>query len=352
MKKPDVETEGDGLGPGVDFLPDLCGRREIFGLVLLAALTAIVVTLLRAPFDTAFWIFLGAYGFYLLWIALLSAATLCILRRHLRWSLRWSLLVLYVDLLLCVLVVALGAHWLLPKGVGPGAMGLVRTLLVGAILAALALRYLVALERSRRAVRREAQARFHALEARLRPHFLFNTLNTLAALVRHDPARTERAILDLAELFRASLDRTGGTSTLGEELRLARRYLALEELRLGERLQVRWETDALPDDALVPSLLLQPLVENAIYHSLESLATGGVLEIQGRRDRRGWITILIVNTLGETSDGHRGRGVALAALAERLDLFFPGEHRFEAARESEHYVVRLSFSYRPAAQEL
>jgi two-component system sensor histidine kinase AlgZ len=332
---------------GLAFLPDLCGRREVLGLVNLAVLTALVATLLRAPFGLVFWQDLGANAFFVLWIALLSAAAMCAARRRLgRWPRREALLALYGALLLCAAVVALGAHWLLPSGVGPGPEAVVRTVGAAAVVDGLALRYLVVLEAGKRAARREARGRFHALEARLRPHFLFNTLNTLAALVRHEPERAERAVLDLAELFRASLERVGGTTTLAEEIRLAERYLALEELRLGERLAVRWRCADLPDDALVPALLLQPLVENAVYHGLESNPEGGTIEITGTHGPEG-LEIVVANSLGAGAGRGKGRGLALAAVAERLALFFPEAPPLEIRRDVGRHTVVLRFPYRP-----
>jgi two-component system sensor histidine kinase AlgZ len=336
---------------GLDFLPDLCGRREVLGLVSLAALTAIVVTLLRAPFAPAFWVDLGANAFYVLWIALLSAAVLCWARRRFPGrSQRMALFVLYLALLSCAAAVAFGARLLLPAGVGPDTAAVARTVFVAAVVDALALRYLVVLEAGKRAARREALVRFRALEARIRPHFLFNVLNTLAALVRHEPERAERAVLDLAELFRASLERPQGRATLGDEIRLARRYLALEELRLGERLRVRWSLADLPEDALVPALLLQPLVENAVYHGLEASPEGGCIEITGAREAEG-LEVVVTNTIGGGEDRARGRGLALATLAERLALFFPDAPPLETRREEGRYTVVLRFPYRPAGGE-
>ena len=348
VRREEVRAEEDALA----FLPDLCGRHEVLGLVSLAALTAIVVTLLRAPFAAGFWVSLGANALFVLWIALLSAAVMCAARRRLVGvTRRTALLMLYGGLVVCAAAVALAAHFFLPAGVGPGPNGVTRALLAAAVVDALALRYLVALEASKSAARREARERFRALEARLRPHFLFNTLNTLAALVRHEPERAERAILDLAELFRASLERAGGVATLREELRLAERYLALEELRLGERLRVSWRCAELPHDALVPALFLQPLVENAIYHGLESNPEGGTIEISGRRVARD-LEITVSNTLGTGRGRGRGRGLAQATLAERLALLFPEAPPLETRRESDRYTVVVRFPYRPAQADL
>jgi len=143
-------------------------------------------------------------------------------------------------------------------------MFVLRNVAIGLIVTGLALRYFYVAHEWRRSVELRAAARVLALQARIRPHFLFNSMNTIAALTRSNPPRAEEAVQDLADLFRATLA-DKGTITLAEELEVARTYQRMEQLRLGARLQVEWRTDALPADALVPGLVIQPLLENAIY---------------------------------------------------------------------------------------
>ena len=144
---------------------------------------------------------------------------------------------------------------------------LVRTTTIGAIVGAIALRYMHLQLMWKRDLARQAQARVEALQARIRPHFLFNSMNTIASFTRTQPELAEQVVEDLSDLFRASLS-DSSSSNLGGELALARGYLRIEALRLGERLQVEWEVDELPPTVEIPPLTLQPLVENAVIHGI------------------------------------------------------------------------------------
>lgn len=154
-----------------------------------------------------------------------------------------------------------------------------------ALISALALRYFYVSDRWAAQVQANARAQADALQARIRPHFLFNSMNLIASLLHRDPAVAERAVLDLSDLFRAALGAGEGDSTLRDECELAERYLSIESLRLGERLQVRWQRDEpLPWDLPLPRLVLQPLVENAVLHGISRLPEGGTIELQLLRE--------------------------------------------------------------------
>ena len=187
-----------------------------------------------------------------------------------------------------------------------------------------------------------ARARLAELQSRIRPHFLFNTLNTAIALVRVDPSRAEAVLEDLAELFRVALadDQTAQrAATLAEEVELARRYLAIEQIRFGERLQVRWELDAAVDAARLPPLLLQPLVENAVRHGIEPAPGGGLLRVR-TRVRRGQAEILVANSV-PAQGSQPGHGIALANVRERLRLMHDVAAEFRAGRDGEVYRVEI-----------
>ena len=164
----------------------------------------------------------------------------------------------------------------------------------------------------------EASARLAELQSRIRPHFLFNTLNTALALVQVDPHQAETVLEDLAELFRAALADTGVAVTLEEEIALAQRYLAIEQLRFGHRLSVVWDLDPAAAAAPLPPLVLQPLVENAVRHGIEPAPDGGRIVVRTRAVR-GMAEVLVSNTLPEVP-GRHGSGIALANVAERLRL--------------------------------
>ena len=197
------------------------------------------------------------------------------------------------------------------------------------VFGALTLRYAHVQERWRRSTRSEAQARFDALQARIQPHFLFNTLNTVSGLIRSRPDAAEEAVLDLADLMRAALARDGGRTRLREELDLARRYLSIEQLRLGERLTVDWQVDEnLPLFLALPTLTLQPLVENAVLHGVAQLPAGGTVSLHARCDGRG-VTIRVRNPLaspvaasapGRTQDNIRNRLRHTLGSSARLSL--------------------------------
>ena len=194
--------------------------------------------------------------------------------------------------------------------------------------------------RMRATVPAATEAGLLELQSRVQPHFLFNTLNTAIALVRVDPARAEEVLEDLAELFRAALGALEGDSTLGEEIRLARLYLAIEGMRFGKRLEVEWDVDEGIFDVRVPSLLLQPLVENAVRHGVEPNDAGGRVQIRARaRNGRAWVQV--VNTVGKpASPGH---GIGLVSARERLRLMHDFQSEFQSGPiDGERFRVRLA----------
>jgi two-component system sensor histidine kinase AlgZ len=187
-----------------------------------------------------------------------------------------------------------------------------------------------------------AEARLQALTARIRPHFLFNSLNAVLGMIRIDPRRAEVALEELAELFRALMQDNRELVPLSDEIVLARKYLDIERLRLGERLQVAWAVDDCPADALAPPLLLQPLLENAVHHGIEPAVTPGEIRVRLTTTRDG-VAIEIDNPwLGENQHS-AGNRMALANLRERLMLFYDLEARLDTRVENGRYHVRVSF---------
>jgi two-component system sensor histidine kinase AlgZ len=186
----------------------------------------------------------------------------------------------------------------------------------------------------------EADVRLAELQSRIRPHFLFNALNTALVLVRVDPARAEEVLEDLAELFRAALAEAGASVTLDEEIDLAQRYLAIEKLRYGDRLQVAWELDPAAAPARLPPLVLQPLVENAVRHGIEPLPGGGRVVVH-TFVRRGLASVWITNSAPDAA-GPPGSGMALSNVRERLRLLHDLAGSLEVWREPGLFHVRLS----------
>jgi two-component system sensor histidine kinase AlgZ len=193
------------------------------------------------------------------------------------------------------------------------------------------------------------EARLMALTARIRPHFLFNALNAVLGVIRSDPRRAEAALEELSDLFRVLMRENRELVPLSEEIAVARQYLGLERLRLGERLQVKWEVESCPPDALMPPLMLQPLLENAVYHGIEPSDQPG--EITVAFTRRGeQLLIEITNPYHPAVQAHVGNQMALANIRERLMLFYDLEARLDTEVQGEagnsRYLVRIAVPYR------
>jgi two-component system sensor histidine kinase AlgZ len=189
----------------------------------------------------------------------------------------------------------------------------------------------------------DTTARLAELQSRIRPHFLFNTLNSALSLVRRDPDRAEALLEDLSELFRSALADGATVVSLGEEIELARRYLAIEQIRFGDRLNLVWQLDPAADVARVPPLLLQPLVENAVRHGIEPQAAGGTVRIS-TRVKRGQVRVSIVNTLpdGPGLPVAAGHGIALQNVRDRLNLMHDVAGHLGVRTDGKTYQVLLT----------
>lgn len=243
-----------------------------------------------------------------------------------------------------VLLLAGGGHAWLSGATEPGLPGFARTVALAAFVVTLLLGYLRLLSKAFSPAL--AEARLQALQARIRPHFLFNSLNAVLALIRRDPKRAERTLEDLADLFRTLMsDDARKFVRLADEISLLERYAGIEQLRLGDRLRVAWELDAAPPDALLPPLLLQPLLENAVYHGVEPGTDAG--EVLVRIERRGERVLVRVENPYYPEHQHRaGNRMALANIRERLQLFFDAEAHLEAGVTNGRYVVQIEMPYR------
>jgi len=226
---------------------------------------------------------------------------------------------------------------------------LARTLVLTALVALLMLGYFRLLMRAYSPAL--AEARLQALQARIRPHFLFNSLNAVLSLIRRDPRRAERALEDLADLFRTLMGDARRFVRLADEIALLERYAGIEQLRLGERLRITWELDSAPSDALLPPLVLQPLLENAVYHGVEPAT--GVADVLVRIERRGdRVRALIENPMMEEGGVHRaGNRMALDNIRERLALFFDAEARIETATDGGRFRVEIEIPYKTEARK-
>ena len=248
------------------------------------------------------------------------------------------------------LVLLLAAGWttlVLRASMLPGevatAFGMLRTWVLCAMLAAFLLAYFF--WRRRAYSPALTDARLQALQARIRPHFLFNSINAVLSLIRNDPQRAEAALEDLAELFRALMQDNRRLSTLADEVNLCRQYLNLEQLRLGERLRIDWDIATMPQDALVPQLLLQPLVENAIYHGVEPGVEPGTVRIRIAREQD-QVRLLLVNPYHPEHHHRAGNRMALSNISERLALHFDVEASLATQVTGDRFEIRIVLPYR------
>jgi two-component system, LytTR family, sensor histidine kinase AlgZ len=360
-----AQTKNDGRAL---FLPDFCAGRAALALVLIVELVAVVLALARQSTTQNFWVNLASLSMFLLWIGLGSAVLLC---RATPWLTRQSTALATVSALtLIAAVVALvseitfrvgeymtgGVPSMLSLFPQHHAEFLIRNVAIGLVVGAVTLRYFYVSGEWKRSIELEAQSRIHALQARIRPHFLFNSMNTIAELTRSDPAKAEQAVEDLADLFRANLSDAKQRIRLGDELEVARVYQRIEQLRLGSRLTVDWQVDGVPMDALVPSLLLQPLLENAIYHGIERLPNGGVVSITAKF-ADDTIELAVANPLADNSSKqhnrhsahqpgqHQGNKLALDNIEQRLQLAWPGRAKVTIDAGTDRYCVTLTFPY-------
>ncbi len=189
-----------------------------------------------------------------------------------------------------------------------------------------------------------SEARLQALQARIRPHFLFNSINAVLSLIRADPKRAETALEDMADLFRVLMADNRDLAPLENEVELCRQYLALEQLRLGERLRIDWHVDKMPRDALMPPLVLQPLLENAVYHGIEPSIAPGVISVNiyHVRDQ---VHMVLRNPYRKDGSHHAGNKMALGNIRERLALHFDAEATLEARVGDHEYEVHITIPY-------
>lgn len=221
---------------------------------------------------------------------------------------------------------------------------LIRVAVVSAIISALALRYAFVYQRVQVKSELQQQDRLQSLQSRIRPHFLFNSMNSVASLIRSDPEQAERALQDLADVFRVLLADARKMVPITAESELARQYLDIEKLRLGDRLQVKWSASNVPRNALIPSLTLQPLIENAVYHGVEPSFAGGIVDIRMWSDDND-LTILITNPIPEITNQaqqRKGHRIALNNVRERLDRHFHGKASLKNYENLGSYNVMIT----------
>ena len=310
------------------WLPQFCSLPTLFALMVVAEIVALIIAMAPDRATQSWLSELGIASVFVQWMALLNAVVLCSSREVLeRLPVRVGF---FFAWLLAVVTTALGSAvvYSMDHALGfgltapPGAVWRfsIGNAAICALIAAALLRYLYVRELWQERVSAAAKAQVDALQARIRPHFLFNSMNTIASLIRKRPADAERAVEDLSDLFRAALGTREMLGTLGEELDLIGHYLRIESLRLGDRLKLDLDLGALPRDLPMPPLLLQPLVENAVYHGIQRMPQGGTLTMRGSR-KDGMIEIVVHNPVPDDV-AHPGNAHALANVRARIEYHF------------------------------
>lgn len=333
-------------GADLPVLPDSCNFGTVLRVLVFVNVGALLAAAVAATAEGDFLAHLLQIAAIAEPVALGSLLILCPLRRHVNGRPPWlqyavgmavpAALTLIVALSLARVIAPAGAAAWLPGWAAARA----------ALAAGIALALIEWLRLRQLSMQpSQAEGRLQALQARIRPHFLFNSLNTVLGLMRSDVRQAEHTLENLADLFRVFMRDSRELVPLDEEVLLCKEYLSIEQLRLADRLQVRWEIDGMPGDALLPSLLLQPLVENAVHHGIEPRSNPGEIAINiaktGERVR-----VDIVNPLPERSPTRPGNQMALSNVRERLGLTFDVEGQLITATEEGVFRATVQFPYR------
>ena len=351
--------------PRTQWLPPFCTLPTLFAVMIVAELVVLVVVLAPGVERALIVERLAIGSVYAQWLALLIVVVLCSLRDVLDRMRPWlGSLLAWLAIIATATLAAQAIRWIdlnLELGLtGPRNAGhpfVFATALLCALIGAALLRYLIVIERWRSRVEAASKAQVDALQARIRPHFLFNSMNTIISLIRTRPSEAERAVEDLSDLFRAALGSDQGMATLGDELDLVEQYLRIEQLRLGSRLSVQRELDDAPRALPMPRLLLQPLVENAVVHGIAKLPNGGVISLACRHEQRR-VTLTVCNpcpTESSSSGSARGNdsghnGHAIGNIRERIGYHYGDRASVETTPAAGAFVVTLTLP-EPATSE-
>lgn len=336
-------------------LPDFCTGRMLVNIIVIAEMLALIITIVTRGLSIPGFqsystpVVLLLLSIFIQWVALTSAATLCMLRPYLnRLPEMTALAATYAALLVVTLIISEAAIWTLKLVHGVSLSRLyfhVQNLSISIVVNAIALRYLLNIHELQQRTYSEAQARLEALRARIRPHFVFNSLNIIASLINSQPKKAEHAIEDMAALFRMMLSETENLVPVRNEIEIAEQYIALERLRLEDRLQLEWQIGKLPRSAVIPVLTLQPLLENAIRHGIEARPEVGTIEV-GITEENEQIIIRITNPLPDRKRRTRHNtsespGKTLSDLRLRLNTHYGDAAQLESMEADGRFCVNV-----------
>ncbi|KAA1172457.1 sensor histidine kinase [Marinobacter salinexigens] len=325
------------------YVPDLCRVRAVFLLLVTSEVLVLLLAVVQASSGWIDWNYFGLLSLFVQWTTLTSAALICLLRQRLaRMSVGRATISIVLIVLLDVLAFSLFADNVLHPQEGIAAWhGIAKKLLLALLIILMVLRYFYLQHQWQQQREAEMQAHLTALQARIQPHFLFNSMNTIASLIASNPDQAEEAVLDLSELFRASLRTGDQLIPLSRELDLCQRYLAIEALRLGDRLTLQWDLSPGLDNQAIPPLTLQPLLENAIYHGIQPLKEGGEVRVEVKA--QGDFVYLLVQNPNPEHNGteHQGNRIALANIQSRLHALFGEPAVLKRSQHNGIYTVTL-----------
>ncbi len=352
-RKP-ARTGENGSGDSDDsfFLPDLCAIQPVFLLILVSELFSIVLVLASSSLKTFNWEQLALTSLFVQWVALTSAAILCGLRPTLRkLEQNRAVAISYLIIPLNTWVVSWTSHQVVAQpgfaSVGFFHDAVLTNVLVASIIGGLVIRYFY-LQAQLIARKQSALVnRIQALQSRIRPHFLFNSMNIIASLISVDPETAEEVVEDLSHLFRASLNEVGNQVPFTTEVDLCKRYLRIEQLRLGDRLQVEWQIRNVPERLQIPMLTLQPLLENAILHGVQPLEEGGMIEIDAAY-QHGVFELKISNpyvVVEGARHNKQGNRIALDNIRNRLLVLYGERAKLTSYPENNRYITRLTYPF-------
>jgi two-component system sensor histidine kinase AlgZ len=333
-----------------EILPNFCEGRTILSVVIVAQMLAVLITLVTRRISLNIFQDLLLISLFVQWIGLASAGVLCASRTYLnRLSNLRAFGVAYLLLLCVTWLVSESAVWLL---FGFGKINTARpewynyfhvqNICMSAIVNALVLRYFFAKHELRVRTLSAARIKAQAMLSRIRPQFVFSGMNIIASLTRSDPAKAEAAIEDMADLFRMMLSQDETLVPVKNEIEVAQKYLAIEGLRLDNRLRVDWDIGKFPRKAVMPVLTLQPLLENAIRHGIEPIAAGGVITVR-LWEHEDKIYIKIINPIPRTrakraADSH---SMSLEDIRLRFQSHYGDTAKLAFGREDEQYIVNV-----------
>jgi two-component system sensor histidine kinase AlgZ len=330
------------------FLPDLCEAQSILFLVLISELLVFVEVLFSSNLFQFNWLELGLTSLFVQWLVLGSAALLCNIRPWLmRMAVVKATVVAYGLILLLTFLFSVIAEIVMDGFVGISKEGwgaVARNMVIAVIMTGIAFRYFFLAHQLRIQEKAELTSRIQALQSRIRPHFLFNSMNIIASLISVDPDLAEEVVEDLSMLFRASLNEaTSEPVRLSEEVSLCEKYVHIESLRLDKRLQMAWQVDVDTNRVKIPLLTLQPLLENAIYHGVQPLPEGGLVTV-GIRETGDNIEIVVTNPLGGAADTHdSGNRMALDNIRNRMIAVYGQGASLTTVAEDKIFTTRLVY---------